>query len=108
MNGLMPNTTTATELQRNFRKVSNKAKRLKQPLIVLSNNKPEAVLMDYEVFERIVLATKSGLLSISINKDKKKKSGIDKLFGSWSKEEADEFDRVIEDAFEKVNLEEWR
>ena len=106
----MPNTTTATELQRNFKKVSNKAKKLKQPVVVLSNNKPEGVFMDYEVYKRIILTAKSGLLSGSnkyIRKGKKG-SGFDKLFGAWSKEAADEFDRVIEDAFEKVNPEEWK
>lgn len=53
MNGLMPHTTTATELQRNYKKVVKRAKALKEPIVVLSNNKPEGVYMDYEVFKSI-------------------------------------------------------
>lgn len=111
MNGLMPYTTTATELQRNYKKVASKAKKLKQPIIVLSNNRPEAVYIDYEFFKQKYKEEKRGLpkdLYAKGRKRSKKKSGFEQLFGSWTKEEADKFDKIIEDAFEKVNPEEWK
>ena len=100
MTGLMPHTTTATELQRNYKKVARRAKKLKEPVTVLSNNKPELVVMDYGAFN-----------SWQGDKGKmgsKNKKGFDNLFGSWSDEEADHFNKVIEDAFERVNPDDWK
>lgn len=91
MNWLMPITTTATEMQRNYKKVRNWAKKAKVPVMVLANSKPDLVVMDYDVFNRMT-----------------KKGNIEAAFGIWTKEEADEFDRVIEEAFERVNPEDWR
>lgn len=36
------------------------------------------------------------------------KRGIEKAFGSWTKEEGDKFDKIIDDAFEQVNPESWK
>src|SRR5262245_43531196 len=33
--------------------------------------------------------------------------GLDQLAGTWTKEEADEFNRYIEEAFEKIDPEMW-
>jgi hypothetical protein len=46
MNGLMPLTTTSTELQRHYKRVVRLAKRTKQPITVLSQNKPTLLVMD--------------------------------------------------------------
>ena len=79
----MPQTTTATELQRNYREVVKKAKKLKEPVTVLSNNKPELVVMDYDVFKT---------LQNNILKQKKRpKRSLEELFGLWTKKEAKEF-----------------
>jgi len=100
MNWLMPHTTTATQLQRNYKKVAKMAKKVKAPIVVLSNNKPEGVYIDYATF--------SNNASI-VNQDKNKsKGGIETVFGSWTDEEADEFDRIINDAFERVNPDDWK
>ncbi len=88
----MPATATATELQRNYKRVVKRAKRLKGPLTVLSNNKPELVILDYDLFKK---------------KQIKGKSGIDAIFGVWTKEEARQFDKYIEETFEKVDPEAW-
>ena len=97
MNGLMPYTTTATELQRNYKKVAKMANKIKEPVTVLSNNKPELVLMDYSIF-RNVQEKRSQL---------KKKAGmkewLDVVSGSWTKEEAKEFDKIIEEEFERID-----
>ena len=33
---------------------------------------------------------------------------FDKYFGGWTKEEADEFDRIIEEEFEQIDEEIWK
>ncbi|OGM20400.1 hypothetical protein A2714_01640 [Candidatus Woesebacteria bacterium RIFCSPHIGHO2_01_FULL_38_9] len=100
MEGIMPATTTATELQRNYKKVAKKAKKLKKPLVILSNNKPEGVYIDYETYKREY----KNLTSTK----KTKRADFSDLSGVWTKKEADEFDRIIEDAFEKVDSEDWK
>ena len=96
---LMPYITTATELQRNYRKVVRKAKKVQRPITVLSNNKPELVVMDYQLFSH---------WTDNLESSKKTKSGVDALFGAWTKEEAGKFDAIIEDAFERIDLEDWK
>ena len=100
MDGLMPITTTATQLQRNYRNVVKKAKKNKKPIIVLYNNKPEGVYIDYATF-------KNEFIEASVSK-KAKKAGFAEFSGIWTKEEAEKFDRIIEDAFEQVNPEDWQ
>jgi hypothetical protein len=100
MNRLMPHTTTSTELQRNFKKVAARAKKLKEPIVVLSNNKPEFILMDSDSFGR-----KYGQ---SIRKNQKAKSGLSSIYGTWTKDEADEFNKNIEEMFEQIDWEMWR
>lgn len=39
---------------------------------------------------------------------KKKKRDLSQFFGSWSKEEADEFDRIIEETSERIDPEDWK
>lgn len=101
MNRLLPLTTTATELQRNYRKVIKMVKKSKEPVTVLSNNRPEIVVMDYDAF-------KTNITRKEPKKSAKHSRSLDEFFGIWSKEEADEFDRVIEEMFEQVNPEGWK
>lgn len=99
MKGLMPATTTATELQRNYKKVKNRAKRIKEPITVLSNNKPELIIIDYEVFKNIQ----------EIGQQKAdKKDPYDEVFGSWTKEEAEEFNNRTDKLFENIDEEMWK
>lgn len=53
MNTLMPKTVSASDIQKNYRKVFNTAKRTKEPVVVLSNNKPDVAILDYEAFENL-------------------------------------------------------
>ena len=41
-----PNTTTAKQLQQNYRKVFDLAKKTKEPVIVMRNNKPDVAIID--------------------------------------------------------------
>ncbi|MDP3733200.1 MAG: type II toxin-antitoxin system prevent-host-death family antitoxin [Candidatus Daviesbacteria bacterium] len=43
---LFPRTTTAREIQRNYKKVFETAKRTKEPIFVMKNNKPVIAIID--------------------------------------------------------------
>jgi len=94
----MPATTTATELQRNYTKVLKKAKKLKKPVIVLSNNKAEGVYMDYETYRN----------GYKLKSKSKKKGDLSRFSGVWTKKEADEFNKIIEEEFERTDPEDWK
>jgi prevent-host-death family protein len=49
----MPKTVSVSDIQKNYRKVFNTAKRTKEPVVVLYNNKPDVVIIDYEAFESL-------------------------------------------------------
>ena len=53
MNTLMPKTVSVSDIQKNYRKVFDTAKRTKEPVIVLLNNKPDVAIIDYEAFENL-------------------------------------------------------
>ena len=53
MNTLMPNTVSVSDIQKNYRKVFDRARKTKEPVIVLSNNKPDVVIMDIESLDLI-------------------------------------------------------
>lgn len=42
----LPRTTTAKELQKNYRKIFDEAKATGEPIIVMRNNQPDIVIMD--------------------------------------------------------------
>ena len=112
---LMPITTTATNLQRNYKKVRSMAKKSKKPIVVLSNNKPELVVMDYDYYNNVVNNKglvnyvddkRVGKLTVSDNVNTAK--GIDGLVGSWTDEEAEEFNKRIDEMFENIDEEMWK
>ena len=53
MNTLMPNTVSVSDIQKNYRKVFDRAKRTREPVIVLSNNRPDVAIVDYESLEEL-------------------------------------------------------
>lgn len=57
-----PETTTAKDIQRNYRKLFDLVKKTKKPLIVMRNNKPEVAIVDItklEQFEAITSVARS-------------------------------------------------
>lgn len=48
-----PKTTTAREIQRNYRKIFDEVKKTKEPVVVMKNNKPEVVIMDPKKLEEM-------------------------------------------------------
>lgn len=49
----MPKTVSVSDIQKNYRKVFDDAKKTKEPVIVLSNNKPDVAIIGYEDFENL-------------------------------------------------------
>lgn len=43
---MFPRTTTAREIQRNYRRIFDFVKKTKEPVVVMKNNKPEVVIVD--------------------------------------------------------------
>lgn len=93
----MPNTTTVTQLQRNYKKVAQRAKALREPLIILSNNSPDGVYLDYETFKNMITPLVP----------RKRESKLADLSGIWTQKEAENFNSVINSSFEKIDSEEW-
>ena len=50
---LFPRTTTAREIQRNYKKVFSIVKRTKEPVFVMKNNKPEVAIVDAKRLEEM-------------------------------------------------------
>jgi len=48
---LLPNTVSARDIQRNYRKIFDRAKRSKKPIVVMTNNVPDVVIMDVKELE---------------------------------------------------------
>lgn len=48
-----PRTTTIRELQRNYKKVFNEAKKSKKPIIVMKNNKPDVAVIDVKTLQEL-------------------------------------------------------
>ncbi len=53
MNTLMPNTVSVSDIQKDYRKIFDRARRTKEPIVILSNNKPDVVIMDVESLDLI-------------------------------------------------------
>lgn len=81
----MPYTTTVTELQRHFKKVARRVKRAKQPITVMSQNRPSMVLMDYGDYTKNTQPKKFqdpyGMFSESTITDK----DIDEVIAGWDR-----------------------
>lgn len=50
---LMPQTVSAKDIQRNYRKVFNLVKKTKKPVVVLTNNKPDVAIVDPEILNQL-------------------------------------------------------
>lgn len=48
-----PKTTTAKDIQRNYRKVFDLAKKTGEPVIVMRNNKPDVAIVDVKKLEEM-------------------------------------------------------
>ena len=53
-----PRTTTAREIQRNYRKIFDEVKKTKEPVVVMRNNKPEVAIIDAKQLEEMQIIMK--------------------------------------------------
>ncbi len=83
---LLPNTSTAKELQRNYRSLFDEVIETKEPLVILNKNKAEVVIIDIETYDKMVqererLELESAIRAIE-NYKKEKSAGKLKKLGS--------------------------
>lgn len=50
---LFPKTTTAREIQRNYKKIFDTVRRTKDPVFVMKNNKPQVAIVDAKKLEEM-------------------------------------------------------
>lgn len=79
----MPNTATTNDIQRSYRKVFDKAKK-KGPVVVLTNNKPDVVIISPKEFDKMYKTQKEWemkdtLEAIQIYKKEKKEGKLIEL-----------------------------
>jgi len=53
MNTPLSNIVSVSDIQRNYRKIFDRAKRTKKPILVLRNNKPWVVIIDFKTFAQM-------------------------------------------------------
>lgn len=97
----MPYTTTPTELQRNYRKVFKRAKKIKDAIVILSNNNPEAVYIDYETYIKKMVTQK--LVS-----DQNEKEKLLALAGTMSHQETSQLVKDVDEMFEQIDENDWK
>lgn len=53
MSKIMPKTASPGDVQRNYRTLFDEVKGSEEPLFVLSNNRPDVVIISYEQYENL-------------------------------------------------------
>lgn len=50
---ILPQTTTAKEIQRNYRKIFDQVKKTGEPVVVMRNNEPDVAIVDAKKLEEM-------------------------------------------------------
>ena len=50
---IFPKTTTAREIQRNYRKIFDEVKKTKEPVFIMRNNKPDVAIVNAQKLEEM-------------------------------------------------------
>lgn len=83
-----PKTTTAREVQRNYRRIFDLVRRTKEPVVVMRNNLPDVVIIDVEK-----LAEMEAIITVLQSREEAKKGKTKELKGSlvdlWHETQAD-------------------
>lgn len=72
-----PKTTTAKEIQRNYRKVFDLAKKTGEPVIVMRNNKPDVAILDAKKLEEM-----EAILAVLESREEARRGKVKLLKGS--------------------------
>ncbi|MEX0616365.1 MAG: type II toxin-antitoxin system Phd/YefM family antitoxin [Candidatus Woykebacteria bacterium] len=85
---MFPKTTTAREIQRNYKKIFDQAKKTKEPIFVMKNNKPQVAIID-----ATELAEMEAVLSVLQSREEAREGKAKVLKGSleelWNEAQAD-------------------
>ncbi len=71
------NTTSAREVQRNYKSIVKKVKKTNQPVIVISKNEPEVAIVSLELLERYEQLQNNGQLWAIIDEMRAQNADID-------------------------------
>lgn len=81
----LPATASVREVQRNYKKLFDYVNKTKEPLFLLSNNKPKVVVLDIKVFEAMAKEkelTEEEALEIIAQGDKEYQEGRTEILTS--------------------------
>ena len=53
MTSLMPKTVSSSDIQKKYRAIFDEVKKTKEPMIVLTGNKPEVAIVDFKYLEEL-------------------------------------------------------
>lgn len=83
-----PKTTTAKELQQDYRRIFDLVKKTKEPVVVMRNNKPDVVIVDAKKLEEIeaILAVLQSREEIRQGKTKRLKGSLTDLWHEAQKD----------------------
>ena len=81
---ILPKTVSARDIQRDYRRIFNEAKTSKKPVVVLTNNKPDVVIMDVAELEHLYQKAEKAevaeaLKAVSAYKREKKAGKLKKM-----------------------------
>lgn len=84
---LFPKTTTAREIQRNYRKIFDDVKNSKEPVYVMKNNKPEVAIIDAEKLSEMeaIMAVLESREEVRAGKGKVLKGSLAELWNEAQK-----------------------
>lgn len=91
----MPMTASVREIQRNYKKLFDYVNKTKEPLYLLSNNRPQVVVLDIAVFEDIMKEkelTEEEALQIIAEGDKEYEEGKLENFDDFIKREYPQYE----------------
>ena len=79
--GIMPTTVSSKEIQTSYKAIFQKAMRLREPIVVLKNNKPQVAIMDIETLDEMKkkieeLEMLDALDSIRVYQEEKRKGKL--------------------------------
>ena len=78
----LQNLITATDVQRNYKMIANRAKILEdEGLVIMANNRPEYAFMRFDLYEDLMTRRPQ----VKIKSKVKEKTGVDAVFGMWTK-----------------------
>lgn len=97
------NLTTATEIQRDYKAVSKRARSSDEALIVMLNNKPDLVVMNYDLYKQKYEKDDVKIVGFSTANDE-----LMSLVGTMTHEEVTKLNKDMDDMFENIDEEMWK